>query len=1333
MAVADDAAVASSAPYENRNLFSDHYLDTGAREHPEWREDASGAWNRALELFAEKRRILPGSNEAQTEEEWVRPVLAQVLGWTYSVQPDAPLFGRHNRPDYLLFTTPEAKHAGNGRGGVHTAAAVADAKYWARPLDAELKDARNGLSNANPSFQIVAYLVATGLDWGILTNGKEWRLYAMRARSRVDTYYAVDLERILEAGDEAAFRWFYLFFRAAAFRSDAATGESFLGRVLSGSIEYGAALEARLKTRIYDEVFPHLARGFVRWRRETGLPAETPEALQEVYEGTLRLLYRLLFVLYAEARELLPVEEEQGYGRYGLVGVRRRVAEALSRGYRLSEVACDLWNDLAALFRILDRGDPSLNVPRYNGGLFSAAYSRNAFFVSHGLADAFLFPALERLTRDADGHFIDYSSLSVQQLGSIYEGLLEYELRVDDAGQVHLHRDKVRRHGSGSYYTPPFIVRYMIESALRPVLEERAARFRSLMEEVGPRRDRLRAVETKLAADPARTDAAATRWTYEANTLRAELARLEPATVDALLGMRICDPAMGSGHFLVDATEWITEQVIVQLEGFPGNPVFSEIGAIRAHIVEGLAEQGIRIDPERLKDAHLLRRLVVKRCIYGVDLNPMAVELAQLSLWLDSFTYGAPLSFLDHHLKAGNSLLGTTLPAVSAALTSSAAGQYDVFGGPLAGVLKAAILMLDVANTADATFQEAAHSSERYHEFERVIAPEKQLLDVWSSRVFGNRPATGLVIDHGREVVEVARGGKNPFGAGMRAALERARELSAEHRFFHWELEFPEVFIDLQHTRLKDDPGFDAVVGNPPYVRQEQVVEIKPYLASEYAEVHDGAADLYVYFYCKGVGLLRSGGRLSYIVTNKWLRAAYGERLRGYLAAAARVERIVDFGHAPIFPDADVFPCIVLLHRHGEHGPETDEAAQAVVCPVPRDVLGTGDLGSYVGEQGFTVPAARFTSAPWSLEAPEVERLMEKIRSAGMPLRDFAGASPLYGIKTGFNEAFLIDSATRDRLVEEDPRSAELLKPFLRGQDVARWSPVWNGLWMIVLRSGENHPWPWTGAPARRAEQLFEHTYPAVYRHLKPMEASLRKRTDQGQQWWELRSCAYYDLFDQPKILYPDITWSSEFSYDADGRYCNNTVYFLPAASFWVLAVLNSPVVWYFAWKTAVHGKDEVLRLFTGFVEALPIPPEPNRWRSAGEPLARRVLEITAAARGLKCEVLDWLRCEFAVEVPGQKLESFASLELDDFVGEVRRRRRRKSAAMTPRDVARLTETYRDYASRIREIMRESGRLEEEIAAIVHRAYGFTVDEEELMWRTAPPRMPVRSMAKCAV
>lgn len=950
---------AGDAPYLNRNLFSDDYLALRVPEHPEWHEEVGAAWSRALELYELHGAVLPKVSEAQTETDWIQPILTDVLGWSFIVQHETGLFGRRFKVDYALYTRPEDRAAANGSGALGRAAALAEAKHWGRPLDKEANDRGGGLNNSIPSFQIATYLFATGLDWGILTNGKEWRLYSMLARSRVETYFAVDLERILLARDEQGFRWFYLFFRAAAFRPDAG-GTSFLRRVLDGSIRYGARLEEELRKRIYERVFPHLARGFAHWRREQGLPTDTPEALGEIYDGTLLLLYRLLFILYAESRGLLPVDDERGYARHGMVHVRARVAEALSSGFRLSDTAGGLWQDLSALFRIFDRGDRALNVPRY-GGIFGPADPHGAFLDRHGVADAYLYPALDLLTRN-DGQDLGYSSLNVRQLGSIYEGLLEYELRARPDGDVYLHHDKARRHGSGTYYTPEFVARYIVESTLAPLVEERAAEFRRLMGEIAPLREQLETAEAKLAEDPLRGDGG--RWSAEATYAARELRVLERRAVDTMLGLRVCDPAMGSAHFLVDVADWLTEQLVIHLEEFPGNPVLRYVEEIRGLILADLDDQGVDGRPELLTDARILKRLLVKRCLYGVDLNPRVVKLAQVSLLLNSLTYGAQLSFVDHHLRAGNSLVGTTLPTVLHAATTRGTHQLDAFGSHFAGTLRASELVQEVANTVETTREEAAHSRALYNDMRRSVAPERMLLDAWTSRAFGNPAAERLVLDHTDEVRHVGGGGGNPFGKRQRDALDRARALADEHHFFHWDLEFPEVFYDQGHARWQDDPGFDAIVGNPPYVRQEQVGATKPYLVAEYADVHDGAADLYVYFYRRGVELLRRGGRLSYVVNNKWLRAGYGEPLRRYLAANAEVERIVDFGHAPVFPEADVFPCVVLLRKHDPDGEEP--LTSTLVCSVPRAAL-EDDLGEFVASHGVSVPAERFAEAPWSL------------------------------------------------------------------------------------------------------------------------------------------------------------------------------------------------------------------------------------------------------------------------------------------------------------------------------------------------------------------------------
>ncbi len=312
-------------------------------------------------------------------------------------------------------------------------------------------------------------------------------------------------------------------------------------------------------------------------------------------------------------------------------------------------------------------------------------------------------------------------------------------------------------------------------------------------------------------------------------------------------------------------------------------------------------------------------------------------------------------------------------------------------------------------------------------------------------------------------------------------AADVAAALARQHRFFHWELEFPEVFFD-RRGRLDPAAGFDAVIGNPPYVRQEQMSALKPYLAENFSEVYHGVADIYVYFYQQAVNLLRAGGRMSYIVNNKWLRAGYGQPLRGYFARTIAVEQIVDFGHAPIFPEADTFPCIIVARKPAEKKPKE---ATTDVCLFPREALGRVELAEFVREHRYTVPMTRFSAAPWSLERADVDDLMEKIRHKGAPLKEFLGITPYRGILTGLNQAFLIDTSTKDKLVDADPPCAEVIKPYLRGQDIKRWSPDWSGLWIILLKSSENFNWPWSDTETN-AESKFSQTFPSIYAHFQP-------------------------------------------------------------------------------------------------------------------------------------------------------------------------------------------------------------------------------------------------------
>ena len=533
-------------------------------------------------------------------------------------------------------------------------------------------------------------------------------------------------------------------------------------------------------------------------------------------------------------------------------------------------------------------------------------------------------------------------------------------------------------------------------------------------------------------------------------------------------------------------------------------------------------------------------------------------------------------------------------------------------------------------------------------------------------------------------------------------------------RAFDWRAAFPEVF---------NEGGFDVVVGNPPYVRQEWISAFKPYFQREYKTYH-GTADLYVYFYELGMRILKPGGRLSFVVTNKWLKTGYGEPLRRFFAEETWVESLVDFGHAKqIFPDADVFPSIIVARN------PVLEAEPAVmrICAIPREQLRVDDLSNQIAEEGIEVETGRLKNAAWSMESTQESQLIEKLRSVDHSIADLTGFQPLSGIKTGLNHAFLVDTMTRDAMIKADPRCSSILRPYMRGRDLTRWHPDWAGLWMIALKSSGDYIWPWSHA-GERAEEVFKSTYPSIYNHLKTFEKDLIKRQDQGHNWWELRSCAYWDMFDSPKIMYQEITWQLQWCLDTLGTLCNNTAYVLPSTDSWILAALNAPVTWWYAWRTAVHGKDEALRFIKDYVQLLPVPTPSQEQRELSEQLVPRLIEIAGARVQLHRDLLDWLKVEHEVATPNTKLQRPILLDTDAFVAEVRKVRGKKK----PLSLAALRSLREEHTRTIlpaQTLAREALELERKLSDLVNEAYSLTPDEIRLMWETAPPRMPIPAPA----
>ncbi len=607
------------------SLFTQDFLTDAIAATPEYRalDDAALATLRAdlAEIF-DRFPVSTEPNESQTEDDLIWPVLAR-LGWRASLrQQNLAVKGRDDVPDGLLFADEDAKAAANAHAQEWKryghGLAIVESKRWARPLDR--RSGRRGEETA-PSTQMLRYLrrvedLSTGqLRWGMLTNGQRWRLYYQGARSVAEQFFELDLVAILGlddfdggllALDEAArdhwLRIFWVMFSRDAFLPSATDARTFHQRALDEGRFYEQRVARNISDLVFDRVFPELAKAIADAAPDADLAA--------VREGALILLYRLLFLLYAEDRDLLPVRDRR-YDDYGLrEKVRADIGRRKDAGDVFSTAQARYWTVLDELCRAINAGDGSIGLPPYNGGLFDP--ERTPVLAGIRIPDTVMADVIDALSfehQHGRRKYINYRDLSVQQLGSIYERLLEFEIARDDDGAVTVRPNIFARKSSGSYYTPDDLVGVILKETLQPLIAERIDAFSASADQLAKEK---RPEDYRLGA----------------------LKRIDPA--EALLSLRICDPAMGSGHFLVSLVDYLADHVIAAMaeaEALVGwgdyiSPLAERIDAIRATIVHNAEENGWTVDPAQLDDRHIIRRMVLKRCVYGVDKNPMAVELA---------------------------------------------------------------------------------------------------------------------------------------------------------------------------------------------------------------------------------------------------------------------------------------------------------------------------------------------------------------------------------------------------------------------------------------------------------------------------------------------------------------------------------------------------------------------------------------------------------------------------------------------------------------------------------------------------------------------------------
>jgi hypothetical protein len=732
----------------------------------------------------------------------------------------------------------------------------------------------------SPVSQGLALAQEQGLPWLIVIRGTQMRLYPAKPdigvgrKGQSETY--VELNLALLTDEDAGY--LPLLFGPAALGEQGTVAE-----ILAASVNHAAALATRLRDRVYIDVVPALAVAVAN-QMKADLGRELDENdLHEAYHRTLIILFRLLFVAYAEDRGLLPYQRNPRYDKKALKTLAREFTD--SNNYEFDAHSYDRWDDLLAVWRAVDDGNKEWDVPAYNGGLFAAdEYHTSGHAIGQmRLTNAEIGPALKALLIDTgvDGDLgpVDFRSLSVREFGTIYEGLLESSLSVAptdltvdpetkaylpakagspvvvEEGQVYFHNASGARKATGSYFTKAFAVEHLLDTALEPAITAH-----------------LTLVEVLLEAG----DAA--------------------GAAEQFFDFRVADLAMGSGHFLVAAIDRIENRFAKFLTENPIPAVSDELTRLAQAAAEAL---GDAVEHVEIEPSMLLRRQIARRCIYGLDLNLMAVELARLGIWIHTFVPGLPMSSLDHGLVVGNSLtgVGTVDEALSVFEPKAAVGQFSLFGEQITDALGVARdRLLRVARTAEATKAEVRDANRAHAKAMDDAADAKALLDA------------AVVIRLGEAVLPAGPDEATELGKSE-LVTSRVNLLNAAHMPYL----FPEVF-------LRENGGFDVVLGNPPWeklqveehsfyslsypglrgltqegaeqelakIRQErpdlvhaydlettQVQGVKSALArGPYPGLNTGRPDLYKAFAWRMWHLVRTNGRVGVVLPRKALEAS---------------------------------------------------------------------------------------------------------------------------------------------------------------------------------------------------------------------------------------------------------------------------------------------------------------------------------------------------------------------------------------------------------------------------------------------------------------------------
>jgi len=1017
-------ATLGSPPYRNSNLFSGYYLDERIADLDGWDcdDDAREALDDLQTLWDLEGSLVDSYKEDELLDEWIDEVL-DVLGFGSKSEATLPDGGGYN--DRLLFSSPAQRRdaaervaEGEADADYKLASAVLEAKQWDADFSERFSEQR---SYRDASHQIKYYLEHTPetLDWGILTDGKKWRLYGTKDYA-TEIYYEVDLPELLSTDSLEQFKYFYAFFRPEAFRE--VGGTSFLDTVWNESETAAQELGEDLQDNVFTALRV-LGEGFVH-QNDLDIDPDDEAARGELKEQSLVLLYRLMFVLYAESRGLISPDDEGARAEYeedfSLDQLRAEIHEALQEGDTYDDYSgysTKMWSQLRDLFELVDEGNDELDIPPYNGGLFDD--DEHEFLAEHEVADRHIAEVIHRLgtTVDDDGEYVlaDYADLDTRHLGSIYEGLLEHEFRIageqyaavsEDGGQVwqpatevsvadavetvepgelYVVNDDGERKATGAYYTPDYVVSYIVEETIDPLLDD---------------------IKAGLEADG-----------------------LEPSEPEyfrrfwqSVLDLKILDPAMGSAHFLTSATGYLTERVME---------------VVREQEIQGYDEQE-------------LRREIAKECIYGVDVNGMAVELGKLSMWLETLAADQPLAFLDHHLKAGNSLVGSDITEVLSDDVDDEGGQLTLMQvaararkDTLEHVME---LMQELLAIDNETLDDIKSMEELYDEirddplYQRLF----EIANVHTAEEFGLDVPEGVyeemagAIEDGEEWAEIR--GEDWFTS--------AQSMADDEDFFHWELEYPEVFFG-EDGEKKPDAGFDAVVGNPPWVDIKGLEN--PDVLFEFFSTSFNRVNIYAAFIEQSSSLLRDESMFGFITPNSYFTQSSYQPLRELVLANFELRSLVRLPDG-VFEGVTMETAITIAERNSQPNHDAVEATvfprKSTASQIPADESDTYTTETATWEESENKIFDIFTT-------DEEQDVINRVETIGNTIEDYfescLGLTP-YDKHEGHTTEQI-----ENRAFHAESKKSEEYHKITTGEGINRYQLRWEGgEW---IRYGE-----WLGA-----------------------------------------------------------------------------------------------------------------------------------------------------------------------------------------------------------------------------------------------------------------------------